>query len=107
MKRLFKFGSFLFAGFCVFIAALTSILSNIYSMNSGLLHTGPWPPELLIRPAVMVRRWFFEIPGAELDYHYYSAVGAPDYIGLAIFYYAACLVVVWCWALGKKWNGHR
>jgi len=71
----------------------------VESTNAGLSRLAPWVLEVLIQPAIMIRRWFAEIPGAELSYHYYGVIGVFDYISLIIFYVIVCIILAWCWVI--------
>ena len=87
----------LFAVFCAAVAVLYG-LSNVFeSTASWLSGTALSILALLLQPAMVTRRWLFEIPGAELQYHYYGAMGWIDYAGLGCFYFLVCLALAWCW----------
>ena len=77
------------------------LVGAVYGLSYVLEPQGPgrlWVLALLLQPAIIARRWFFEIPGAELEYHYYGAIGLSDYLGLVAFYFLVCLALAWCWA---------
>ena len=92
-----KLGTTLFAILCGGVALLFGISSVTESVGYGVNNFALWALLLLLRPAIMARRWLFEIPGAELEYHYYNMTGIIDYVGLIVLYYLVCLAAAWLW----------
>ena len=108
-KAVLKLGTILFLVFSGSVSILTAISYFVYAFGSGnenLEKVLLCPLFYISQPAIMLRRWFFEISGAELDYHYYLAVGIFDIVGLIIFYFSICLALswLWMWLTSKKSN---
>lgn len=95
MSVVLKRGAKLFAAFCGVVAAISAL--SFAPTGAGVNNFGTGILLLLMQPAIMTRRWLFEIPGAELQYHYYGAMGFLDYIGLIGFYFLVCVALAWCW----------
>jgi hypothetical protein len=96
-----KRGAKLFAAFCAVVVAAFALL---FVPVAGLDNFAFLILVLLTQPAIMIRQWLFEIPGAELQYHYYSAMGLVDYSGMLGFYFFVCVALAWCWTRAKsKW----
>lgn len=106
-KEHYKVSSVLFILFLACVGALF-ILSYIFEkFGFGFENIASLILMLFLQPAVMINRWFFEIPGANLDYHYYLALGITDIIGLAIFYFLVChLFTLIYFVLKNRRNSH-
>ena len=92
-----KLGTTLFAVLCVAVALLFGLSYVLESVGDGANNVALWALLLLLQPAMMTRRCLFEIPGAELYYHYYNMIGMIDYVGLIVLYYLICLAAAWLW----------
>lgn len=99
---IFKSASIVFTILCGIVALLFAVSHILESTANGANNFALWTLMLLLQPAIMIRRWFFEIPGTELSYHYYGVMGIFDYLGLAIFYYLVCCAAVWLWTIVKR-----
>jgi len=106
MMTVVKRGVKLFSIFCGVVAVLFGLVYIFESKGAGPNNFALWVLEPLLQPAIMIRRWLFEIPEAELDYHYHSVIGVLDYAGLVVFYFLVCLVIAWCWTLIKSRKSH-
>lgn len=94
-----KRGAILFTIFCGVVVLLIGFSLIFETKNADSSSLSTVAMGLILYPAIIIRRWLFEIPGAELDYHYYSEIGAIDYIGLSIFYIIVCFLIAWCWTV--------
>ena len=82
---------------CGLIAALFGLAVILNQTGYELNNFALWLLIQLLQPAILIRRWFFEIPSAELEYHYYNTIGAYDYASLAFFYFFICVALAWLW----------
>jgi len=106
-KEHYKVSSVLFVLFLACVGILFILAYALEKFWFGFENIANLILMLLLQPAVVINRLFFEIPGANLDYHYYLALGITDIISLAIFYFLVChLFTLIYFALKNRRDSH-